>query len=69
MDGDVTGRRISRAAHRMSGDVFVLRPVPSTVKLSDTEMVEATKRDAQEIEQLKQDLQPTDHQARQADGD
>ena len=52
----MTGRQISKASHRMSGDVFVVRPVPSSISVSDERLERAADRDNKEIDDLKQDL-------------
>lgn len=54
----MTGRQISKASHRMSGEVFVVRPVPASSKLSDSRLAEAARRDDRAIDETKADLKP-----------
>ena len=44
----------------MSGDVFVVRAVPETVKLSDTRLSKASDQDGQRIEEVKEELSGSD---------
>ena len=54
----MTGRRISKASHRMSGEVFVVRAVPSSVRITDNRLSRATDRDSRAIVDAKQELAP-----------
>lgn len=54
----MTGRQISKSSHRISGEVFVVRPVPASGRLSDARLAEAASRDDRAIDETKADLKP-----------
>lgn len=52
----MTGRQISKSSHRMSGDVYVVRPIPLSAAVSDKRLERASDRDNREIDDLKRAL-------------